>query len=80
MGKGIAEGQEAIDNTANILVLLNAIVQLQKTTNGFVPLREGLTRSLDYFRAAVDAEKAQPRLRDAAAQQGEEYFRLASGR
>jgi dTDP-glucose 4,6-dehydratase len=45
-----------------------------------VQLREGLTRSLDYFRAAVNAEKAQPRAREAAAQQDEEYFRLASGR
>ncbi len=44
-----------------------------------VQLREGLTRSLDYFRAAVDAEKAQPRSRETAAQQDEQYFRLASG-
>lgn len=45
-----------------------------------IQLREGLTRSLDYFRAAVDAEKKQPQVRAAAAQQDEEYFRLASGR
>ncbi|HEY8311094.1 MAG TPA: UDP-glucuronic acid decarboxylase family protein [Gemmatimonadaceae bacterium] len=45
-----------------------------------VQLREGLTRSLDYFRAAVDAEKAQPRARETVARQDEEYFRLASGR
>jgi dTDP-glucose 4,6-dehydratase len=54
-----------------------------KTLLGWEPkiqLREGLSRSLDYFRAAVDAEKAQPRARDAAALQDEEYFRLASGR
>ena len=54
-----------------------------KTLLGWEPkvqLREGLTRSLDYFRAAVEAEKAQPASRAAAAQQDEEYFRLASGR
>lgn len=45
-----------------------------------IQLREGLSRSLDYFRAAVEAEKAQPNSRDAAAQQDEDYFRLASGR
>jgi dTDP-glucose 4,6-dehydratase len=45
-----------------------------------VPLREGLARSLDYFKAAVAAEKAQPRDENAVAQQDEEYFRLASGR
>ena len=53
-----------------------------KTLLGWEPriqLREGLTRSLDYFRAAVEAEKTQPQMRAAAAQQGEEYFRLASG-
>ena len=54
-----------------------------KTLLGWEPkiqLHDGLTRSLDYFRAAVEAEKAQPRMRVAAAQQDEEYFRLASGR
>jgi dTDP-glucose 4,6-dehydratase len=54
-----------------------------KTVLGWEPkvqLREGLARSLDYFRAAVEAEKAQPRTRAAAALQDEEYFRLASGR
>jgi dTDP-glucose 4,6-dehydratase len=54
-----------------------------KTLLGWEPkvqLREGLTRSLEYFRAAVEAEKAKPQMRDAAAQQDEEYFRLASGR
>ncbi len=54
-----------------------------KTLLGWEPkiqLREGLSRSLDYFRAAVEAEKAQPRVRAAAARQDEEYFRLASGR
>jgi dTDP-glucose 4,6-dehydratase len=45
-----------------------------------VQLREGLTRSLDYFRAAVEADKAKPRAREAAARQDKEYFRLASGR
>ncbi|HEY4010535.1 MAG TPA: hypothetical protein VGM11_10325, partial [Acidobacteriaceae bacterium] len=45
-----------------------------------VQLREGLERSLDYFRAAVAAEKAAPDARAAASQQDEEYFRLASGR
>lgn len=45
-----------------------------------IQLREGLTRSLDYFRQAVEAEKSQPQTRDAAARQDEEYFRLASGR
>src|SRR5246127_1569114 len=41
-----------------------------KTLLGWDPkiqLREGLTRSLDYFRAAVEAEKAEPRTRAAAA-------------
>jgi hypothetical protein len=38
-----------------------------------------LARSLDYFRTAVEAEKAQPRAQ-AAARQDAEYFRLASGR
>ena len=54
-----------------------------KTLLGWEPkvqLREGLSRSLDYFRAAVDAEKSQPTSRVAAARQDEEYFRLASGR
>jgi UDP-glucuronate decarboxylase len=54
-----------------------------KTLLGWEPkvqLREGLTRSLDYFRAAVEAERARPQARAAAAQQDEEYFRLASGR
>jgi dTDP-glucose 4,6-dehydratase len=54
-----------------------------KTLLGWEPkiqLREGLTRSLDYFRAAVEAGKAQPKERAAAARQDEEYFRLASGR
>lgn len=45
-----------------------------------VPLREGLARSLDYFKAAVAAEKEKPRDQKAIAQQDEEYFRLASGR
>jgi dTDP-glucose 4,6-dehydratase len=45
-----------------------------------VQLREGLECSLDYFRAAVDAEKSRPQAREAAARQDEEYFRLASGR
>jgi len=45
-----------------------------------VQLREGLMRSLDYFRSAVEAERARPQARAAAAQQDEEYFRLASGR
>jgi dTDP-glucose 4,6-dehydratase len=44
-----------------------------------VQLREGLTRSMDYFRAAVEAEKAAPQTREIVAQQDEEYFRLASG-
>lgn len=54
-----------------------------KTLLGWEPkiqLREGLTRSLDYFRAAVEAETARPQTRAAAARQDEEYFRLASGR
>jgi dTDP-glucose 4,6-dehydratase len=53
-----------------------------KTLLGWEPkiqLREGLARSLDYFRTAVEAEKAQPRAQ-AAARQDAEYFRLASGR
>jgi len=45
-----------------------------------VPLREGLARSLEYFKAAVAAEKAQPRDPKSVAEQDEEYFRLASGR
>jgi dTDP-glucose 4,6-dehydratase len=45
-----------------------------------IPLREGLARSLDYFKAAVAAEKEKPRDQTAVAQQDEEYFRLASGR
>jgi dTDP-glucose 4,6-dehydratase len=45
-----------------------------------VPLRDGLARSLDYFKSAVAAEKARPRDEQAVAQQDEEYFRLASGR
>jgi dTDP-glucose 4,6-dehydratase len=54
-----------------------------KTLLGWEPkiqLREGLARSQDYFRAAVEAEKAQPRAHAAAARQDAEYFRLASGR
>jgi dTDP-glucose 4,6-dehydratase len=54
-----------------------------KTLLGWEPkiqLREGLTRSLDYFRAAVEAEKAQPQTLATAARQDEEYFRRASGR
>lgn len=46
-----------------------------------VPLREGLARSLEYFRAAVEAEKTQPEQRRAALEkQSEAYFLLASGR
>jgi dTDP-glucose 4,6-dehydratase len=45
-----------------------------------VSLRDGLFRSLDYFKAAVAAEKEKPRDQKAVAQQDEEYFRLASGR
>lgn len=45
-----------------------------------ISLREGLARSLDYFRAAVEAEKRQPRDEKVATQQDAEYFRLASGR
>lgn len=45
-----------------------------------VPLREGLARSLNYFRAAVEAEKQQPRDEETVARQDAEYFRLASGR
>lgn len=45
-----------------------------------VPLREGLARSLEYFRAAVEAEKQRPPDEKAVAWQDEEYFRLASGR
>ena len=45
-----------------------------------VALREGLARSLEYFQAAVAAEKARPRDEQAVARQDEEYFRLASGR
>jgi dTDP-glucose 4,6-dehydratase len=45
-----------------------------------IPLREGLARSLDYFKAAVAAEREKPRDQTAVAQQDEEYFRLASGR
>jgi dTDP-glucose 4,6-dehydratase len=41
-----------------------------------VALREGLARSLEYFRSAVEAEKKQPERRKEAE---EEYFRLASG-
>jgi dTDP-glucose 4,6-dehydratase len=44
-----------------------------------VPLPEGLARSLDYFRAAVEAEKTAPESRQAAAAQEQAYFRLASG-
>lgn len=54
-----------------------------KTLLGWEPkiqLREGLTRSLEYFRAAVEVEKLQPQSRASAARQDEEYFRLASGR
>ncbi|HVG27470.1 MAG TPA: UDP-glucuronic acid decarboxylase family protein [Acidobacteriaceae bacterium] len=46
-----------------------------------VPLREGLARSLDYFKAAVEAEMKAPTEQRATTQsQNEEYFRLASGR
>jgi dTDP-glucose 4,6-dehydratase len=45
-----------------------------------VSLREGLLRSLDYFKSAVETEKKEPRRRQAMAEQSEEYFRLASGR
>jgi dTDP-glucose 4,6-dehydratase len=54
-----------------------------KTLLGWEPkvsLREGLARSLDYFRAAVEAEKRQPRDEKTVARQDAEYFRLASGR
>ena len=54
-----------------------------KTLLGWEPkiqLREGLSRSLDYFRVAVEAERAKPQARATAARQDEEYFRLASGR
>jgi dTDP-glucose 4,6-dehydratase len=42
-----------------------------------VPLREGLARSLEYFKAAVAAEAGRSRESDETEQ---EYFRLASGR
>ena len=42
-----------------------------------VPLREGLTLSLDYFKAAVQAERDSAQNR---AERDEEYFRLAAGR
>jgi dTDP-glucose 4,6-dehydratase len=45
-----------------------------------VPLHEGLTRSIDYFKAAVAAEQAGRRDLNSVAQQDAEYFRLASGR
>jgi dTDP-glucose 4,6-dehydratase len=45
-----------------------------------VSLHEGLARSLDYFKTAVEAEKQRPRDEKAVAQQDAEYFRLASGR
>lgn len=46
-----------------------------------VPLREGLARSLDYFRAAVQTEASQTEQgKVAAREQSEQYFRLASGR
>jgi dTDP-glucose 4,6-dehydratase len=54
-----------------------------KTLLGWEPkvsLREGLARSLDYFKAAVATEKARPRDEKVVAQQHDEYFRLASGR
>lgn len=53
-----------------------------RTVLGWEPkiqLREGLALSLDYFKAAVAAERAQPRDRKTVAQQDAEYFRLASG-
>jgi dTDP-glucose 4,6-dehydratase len=43
-----------------------------------VPLREGLARTLEYFKAAVEAERTQPE--QSRADRDEEYFRLASGR
>lgn len=54
-----------------------------KTLLGWEPkvaLREGLARSLDYFKTAVEAETVRPRDEQAVAQQDAEYFRLASGR
>jgi dTDP-glucose 4,6-dehydratase len=51
-----------------------------KTLLGWEPkvqLREGLTRSLEYFKAAVEAERREPARR---ADQSEEYFRRAQGR
>ena len=42
-----------------------------------VPLREGLTLSLEYFKAAVQAERDSAQNR---AERDEEYFRLAAGR
>lgn len=42
-----------------------------------VPLREGLALSLDYFKAAVQAERDSAHTR---AERDEEYFRLAAGR
>ena len=42
-----------------------------------VPLREGLARSMEYFKAAVQGEKQSVANR---AERDEEYFRLAAGR